>query len=237
MKIEVLYPEICNLFGDMANIRVLRLALPEAEFFYTSLKERPVFADDDEIDLIYMGSMTEHSQVLVSGALTPYYERIIELIKRQVAFLITGNALEIFGNYIDDGAWNRLNMLGIFNTFAVRDMKNRFNSLYLGTFIDISIVGFKSQFSHTYGDDGDGFLQTVRGCGRNPSTSKEGFLRNKFMATYVLGPILVLNPLLLRLLLDVLGEKTARIPFERAAMDSYTQRLKEFTDPNTGFNY
>jgi CobQ-like glutamine amidotransferase family enzyme len=237
MKIEVLYPELCNLYGDQANIRVLRLALPDAEFFFTELKDRPVFAEDDDISLIYMGSMTERSQELVAAALLPYRDRIEELIKRQVVFFITGNALEIFGNYIDDGAGKRLEMLGIFNTFALRDMQNRFNSLYLGTFIDISIVGFKSQFSHTHGDDGDGFMQTIRGCGRNPATLKEGFLRNRFMATYVLGPLLVLNPLLLRLLLDLLGEKTAAIPFERAAMDAYALRLKEFTDPGTGFEY
>lgn len=39
MKIEVLYPEICNLYGDLFNVKYLSECLPEAEIVYTGLKE------------------------------------------------------------------------------------------------------------------------------------------------------------------------------------------------------
>ena len=35
MKIEILFPEFCNLFGDMSNMRYLKKCLPCAEFIET----------------------------------------------------------------------------------------------------------------------------------------------------------------------------------------------------------
>ena len=57
MKIEILYPEVGNLFGDSQNVQYLRLSLPEAEFIETDLTARPAFADTD-VDMIYLGPMT-----------------------------------------------------------------------------------------------------------------------------------------------------------------------------------
>ena len=45
MTIEILYPEVCNLYGDLMNIEYLRRAVPEAEVVKTSLKTRPAFLD------------------------------------------------------------------------------------------------------------------------------------------------------------------------------------------------
>lgn len=32
MKIEILFPEYCNLFGDLGNMMYLKACMPEAEF-------------------------------------------------------------------------------------------------------------------------------------------------------------------------------------------------------------
>ena len=61
MKIEVLYPEAANLFGDCWNHRYLKECLPEAEFVYTSLGDTPEFVNGD-VPLIYMGVTTECAQ-------------------------------------------------------------------------------------------------------------------------------------------------------------------------------
>ncbi|MDR3278230.1 MAG: hypothetical protein LBT12_05595, partial [Oscillospiraceae bacterium] len=141
------------------------------------------------------------------------------------------------GEYIEDGDGTRHEMLGIFNTRAKRKMMERYNSLYLGKLGETDIVGFKSQFSHSYGENGDGLFTTARGAGLNPETQAEGLRRSNFMATYVLGPLLILNPPFTKHLLGLLGKPGAALPFEKAAMDSYTLRLKEFSDPKTGFAY
>ena len=54
MKIEILFPEFCNLFGDMSNMWYLRKCLPEAEFVETPFEAEPAFASED-VGLIYLG--------------------------------------------------------------------------------------------------------------------------------------------------------------------------------------
>jgi CobQ-like glutamine amidotransferase family enzyme len=116
-------------------------------------------------------------------------------------------------------------------------MMNRYNSLYLGKFEDIDIVGFKSQFSHSYGNQTPSLFDTVRGSGRNPDVTAEGIHKNNFMATYLLGPLLILNPLFTKYIIKLLGVSDRPLAFENAALDSYFLRLKEFSDPNRGFQY
>ena len=64
MKIEVLFPEYCNLFADSSNMKYLQQCLPEAEFIYTDYMSEPVFVTET-VNLIYMGAMTEHMQSMV----------------------------------------------------------------------------------------------------------------------------------------------------------------------------
>ena len=61
IKVEILFPEFCNLFGDMYNMKYLKMCLPNAEFIETALDEIPAFVNED-VNLIYLGPMTEKTQ-------------------------------------------------------------------------------------------------------------------------------------------------------------------------------
>ena len=97
--------------------------------------------------------MTEKTQEKVIAKLLPYKERIEELIEKNVLFLFTGNALEVLGKYIENEDGSKIEGLGIFDIYAKRDMMHRHNSLMVGKFEDIEIIGFKSQFTMMYGDN------------------------------------------------------------------------------------
>ena len=99
MRIEVLFPERCNLYGDLSNVEYLKRCLPQAEFVETSLQEEPRFAKEP-VDLVYLGPMTERTQELVLERLRPHRERLEELIQQGTPFLFTGNALELLGESI-----------------------------------------------------------------------------------------------------------------------------------------
>ena len=86
MKIEVLYPEFGNLFGDSSNIKYLKKCLPEAEIINTPINTKPTFVDE-QVDLIYLGPMTERSQEIIIKKLKPYRKKIEELIEKNVTFL------------------------------------------------------------------------------------------------------------------------------------------------------
>ena len=101
MKIEVLYPEIANLYGDLENIDYLKKSYPEIEISKTHLNDEPLFVSEKP-DLVYMGTMTESAQLLVIEKLRAYKDALRARIDDGTLFLITGNALEIFGKSIKD---------------------------------------------------------------------------------------------------------------------------------------
>ena len=231
MKIEVLYSELCNLNGDLGNIRYLEQCLPGAEFIYTSILETPAFTDTD-VNMVYMGPMSEDSQELVLKKLKPYTKRIKQLIDNNVLFLITGNALDLFGNYIKDEE-KKIECLKIFDFYVERNMFGRHNSLCLGEFDKLEMVGFKSQFTWTYGDNSNNyFIKVIRGYGINKNSKYEGIHVNNFFGTNLLGPILIMNPYFTKYLMNLLGVKKPKLKFETETIDAYDQRLKEFKDLN-----
>lgn len=228
MKIEMLYPEVCNLFGDVSNIKYLQKCLPDAEIIKTHINAEPAFVKQD-VDMIYMGPMPEDIQELVIEKLKPYKERIQELIEKDVVFLVTGNAVEVFGEYIENEDGSKIEGLSIFHIIAKRDMMHRHNSIFLGTFEDIEIVGFKSQFTMAYGNHQENyFAKTDIGIGLNNTTKLEGIKNHNFIGTYILGPILILNPLLTKKILKMMGMENNALAFEEETMSAYTHRLEEF---------
>lgn len=254
MKIEVLFPEVCNLYGDLGNVKYLKESLEHAvklvdgspiydlEIIETHLTDKPLFLREQP-DLIYMGTMTENSQLLVINKLMPYKDRIIELIDNGANFLITGNAVEVFGRSIIEDGNKVVNGLGILNIDAKRSSIQRENSLYVGDF-DIGddealkIVGFKSLFGYIYGEELDNkWLDTVLGYGSNKETKNEGIRINNFIATQVIGPLLILNPMLTKWYMNVVFEVGFDPAYFSEAMDAYNCRLEEYLTPGKGWTY
>ena len=235
-KIEMLFPEICNLFGNMYNIKYLQETSDEIEVIYTDLTTKPKFLDE-EIDMVYMSPMTEKSQELVINALKPYKEEIKKKIEDGQIFLVIGNALEIFGDYIENEDGSKLDALGLTGLYAKRDMMHRYNSLFLGEFENMKIEGFKSQFSMSYGNNSENYLfDTIRGDGINKETKYEGIRINNFMGTYVLGPLLVVNPEFTKYILKLMKLDIDNVAFEEIANKCYDIRLKEFENPSVKFD-
>ena len=228
MKIEVLFPEICNLYGDIQNMKYLQKCLPEAEFIDTGLEEEPKFATE-KIDLVYLGSMTERAQEKVIKKLLPHKEKIKDLIENGTVFLFTGNALEILGKYIEKDDGSKITALEIFDIYAKRDMDHRYHGEVLGKLEDIEIVGFKATFSFSYGNIEDTyFLKAEKGIGMNKETKLEGIRKNNFIGTYLLGPILIINPLFTKYIMKLLGVEEPKLVFEEESMAAYETRLLEF---------
>lgn len=228
MKIEILFPEFCNLYGDISNIKYLKKCLPDEEYIETSIDQEPAFTTQD-INFIYLGAMTENMQEKVIQKLLPYKEKIEELIEKNTIFLFTGNAIEVLGKYIENEDGSKIEGLGIFDVYAKRDMMHRHNSLFIGKYEDIEVVGFKSQFSMMYGNiENEYFLQVEKGIGINPESKLEGIKKNNFFGTYLTGPILILNPLFTKKVLSTMGVEEPKVAFEEDTLAAYEERLKEF---------
>jgi len=108
----------------------------------------------------------------------------------------------------------------------------------------MDIVGFKSQFAHIYGEEPSPCLSDVpplfntqRGAGRRPKQVEEGVRINNFMATSMLGPLLLINPPFTKYIMSLLGVQERELPYEKEAMTAYNARVLEFKDPKTGVEY
>ena len=237
MVTEILFSEVCNLFGDGQNPAYLRATLPDDEFIFTALTDEPYFVNNTP-DMIYIGAMSESTQRRVIKKLMPYKDRIAALIDSGVVFLATGNACEIFTKHISYVTEEKeTDGLGIFDLTVKTDLFDRYNGKVLGTFDGITMTGFRSQFSFIYGDNADCyFIKVERGDGIHRGSTLEGFRRNNFFGTQLLGPILPLNPLFTEHIIKLAG-KEAKAAFRDDAMAAYEQRLKEFKDPKTVFGH
>jgi len=230
-KLEFLFPELCNIYAESYNVEYLTRCSGEIELINTRHNSVPAFVNED-VDMIYLGCLSERKQETAIEKLMPYKERIEELIDKGTVFLITGNSVEIFGKSIKD-ADRIIPALGIFDFTSERYMdKERHNSQYVGLFKDadgeeITMLGHRSQFSFAFGDfEANKFIDIEIGIGMNPDTKFEGIYKNNFFATYSLGPYLIMNPLFAKYLLRKLNVNDT-IAFEKEAIEAYEYRRDE----------
>ena len=232
--IELLYPEFNHLYGDTGNIRYLCKKLHDAgcetELVQTHLQDRPAFTQGD-IGFLYVGPCTERQQLLQLQALQPWKQALAERMDTDGVTLMTGNAFELLGQCIRCCDGSEQPALALLPAYAQRFSRLRYNDLCVGSWQGLDIVGFKNQLSHSYLlPDGklEAFAHMRKGCGLNPESREEGFCRNHFFATYLVGPLLPLNPLFADKVLGWLAPEAgefARLPFEQEA---YERRLREF---------
>ena len=229
--IELLYPDFCNIYAESYSVEYLEKCTDKVSVIRTMNHDKPAFVDKD-VDMIYLGCSPERKQEQIIELLRPYTARIKELIAKGTIFLITGNAIEIFGQEIRDDE-RVIPALGLYDFYSVRKMQDeRHNSQYVGSFHDtdgteLTLLGHRSQFSFSYGDfDKNKFLDIEIGIGMNPETKLEGIRDNNFFATYSLGPYLILNPYFAKYLLGKMGIND-NLAFEQEIIESYNYRLQE----------
>lgn len=232
MTIEVLYPELCNFYGEQGNARYLRACRPEARMIWTEYRSVPALVRE-KVDLLYLGSMTERYQALAMDRLRPHRDALRQRIEDGMVVLATGNSLELFGKGIreDDRFFPALDL---FPYSSWRDMENRHNSMFLGEFEGIKMVGYKSQFSASEPWPEQPFCTVTGGFGTDCVGHLEGFRYKNFFGTYLLGPLLVLNPLFTRYLLELLNSP-GPLAFEKEAMEAYRYRLAGLEMPGVHF--
>ncbi|MFZ2258185.1 MAG: hypothetical protein WAV55_08655 [Clostridiaceae bacterium] len=225
MIIEIMYSGFL-LFGDRGNVEYLEKTFPEAQFVYTEITDEPRFVSTP-VDLIYMGPMSEGNLVAVTTKLLPHKDRIRQLIEAGTFFLVVATALEIFGHTIELTDGRHLQTLDLFPFTTKRNMKDRHDSAVLGSFQDLKIMGYDARFTEQYGNEDIPFLKVERGHGFNRKSTLEGIHYQNFFGTNLLGPILVMNPPLIKYIKQALTGDDA-IPYEEYMKAGYEVRLDKF---------
>ena len=233
IKIAHLYYDLMNLYGENGNTRVLCKAF-EKQGIKTVVSFLSI---EDEIDfstydIYYIGTGSEENQLLVNHHLMKQRREIKSAILSGKFFIVTGNAIELFGKQINKLNGKNLKTLGIFD-YECKEIDFRIigEQLYTSTLLDKKIIGFQNRQT-VMSNCSDNLFNVVTGTGYEPKVMFEGVHKNNFFGTYLLGPLLVRNPYLLDLIVkQVLATKDIKYKVidEDVMYLAYYEYLKNFS--------
>ena len=175
-----LFPDFMSLYGEYANVAVLRRHL---ESVCVKVTARTVTCEDGPdfqgADLIYMGAGTERKQKIALEKLLPHAEELKAAVERGAAVLFTGNAMETLGASITDASgkvWPGLGLAGF--TTVETDRRSPGDVVAAPALWDSPAVGFMNKCSATVHGAASGLRQRggtrpgglrLRQCIRHPS--------------------------------------------------------------------
>ena len=205
MKIAYLDYDFLNLYGESGNIKIISNILKynkiKHEILYLSLDDK---LDFSSYDLVYIGSGTEENLKVALSHLKKYQNDIKKYIENDKFMLVTGNGLDMFGKKMED-----LDGLNIFD-YQVNRGQRKINEIYIDGTTKDKILGFINNNSHL---------------------DKEAlnFKQNNFYGTYILGPVLVRNPNLVKRFMDNLTNKKLKYDL-KLETKAYLEFIKNFKE-------
>lgn len=231
-----LYPDCMSLYGEYANVAVLRRHLEAMEVGVTvRIAGLDDVLDFNGVGFVYMGAGTERGQKWALTALAPYAQGLKDLLDTGTPALFTGNAMEILGASVTDQAGKVWPGLGLADFTTVETDKRTPEDVVAHTPLwEVPAVGFMNKCSHTVGVTTPLFDCLTLGEGNQGEGDGEGFVSGNLFATHLTGPVLVKNPAFLRLIIIrifqhngwALPETIPALPHEEEA---YQVTLKELS--------
>lgn len=191
-----LYPDAMSLYGEYANVAVLRRHL-EALGARVSVKNITCedIPDFTGADFIYMGAGTERSQKAVLLGLTHHVDALKAAIAGGAVVLFTGNAMETLGASVTDSkdkVWPALGLADF--TTAETDRRVPGDVIAAPGAWESPVVGFMNKCSVTRGVETPLFPSLPLGFGNDSEKGPEGYVDGSVFATHITGPVLVKNP-------------------------------------------
>jgi hypothetical protein len=232
--IGYLYYDLLNLYGENGNIKVLKKQLENQGI---SVSINFVTVDDElnfeKYDLVYIGAGTENNQKIALRHLLKYKQEIKLAIENNKFFLVTGNSIELFGKHILDKKKRKYRALEVFK-YSAKEEEFRMidESLFKSDLIEQEIVGFQNQGS-VIKDLKNPLFKVIKGIGSYPNSKNEGLHYNNFYGTYLVGPILVRNPDLLKYFIkELVCSKNSNFKFKKFNLkleyDAYNTFINNF---------
>ena len=234
LNILHLYPDSMNLYGEYANIAILRRHLEAmgvtVTVTNTTCEDIPDFS---AADMIYMGAGTERSQKSVLLGLVHHAEDLKTAVERGTVVLFTGNAMETLGTSVTDAKGHVWPALGLASFTTVEtDKRSPEDVVASAALWDTPLVGFMNKCSTTSGVTTPLFEKLPLGFGNDSKNGAEGYVSGNVFATHITGPVLVKNPdfldFIIRRIFAAKGwELPAQLPSFPHAREAYIVTLNE----------
>lgn len=232
IKIAHLYYDLLNLYGEQGNIVALK----------TSFKNQNVETEVDlltigdkinwnKYDIFYIGSGSDQNLLIVLEDLKNHIKNLNKVVNDNKYIISTGNSHELFGTFFEMNN-QKYEALGLFDYYSKQNPTRIVGDSFM-EFEDLSpIIGFQNRGCVTQCDN-DHLFSVINGYADNYKSSFEGYRKNNFFGTYLLGPLLIRNPHLTNYIVkNILKEK--ELPFKEIndtyEHKAYNEYLKNFYD-------
>ncbi len=217
MKITIahLYYDLLNLYGECGNVRILKKILEEQN---VDVVVKFLTVDDklnfEDYDFVYMGMGIEDNLKIANKHLKKYKKDIQKYIEDGKYFICTGNSYELFGKEIAFES-ETIKTLGIFDYKSKILEERKIMEISAKTdMIDKELIGFMNTGS-TNDNKKENFLKNI-----NNTDENEGIIYKNFIGTYLIGPLLVRNPELLKLIVKkIIKEKDSKYRLKKINLD------------------
>lgn len=217
MKITIahLYYDLLNLYGECGNVRILKKILEEQN---VDVVVKFLTVDDklnfEDYDFVYMGMGIEDNLKIANKHLKKYKKDIQKYIEDGKYFICTGNSYELFGKEIAFES-EIIKTLGIFDYKSKILEERKIMEISAKTdMIDKELIGFMNTGS-TNDNEKENFLKNI-----NNTDENEGIIYKNFIGTYLIGPLLVRNPELLKLIVKkIIKEKDSKYRLKKINLD------------------
>ena len=234
-----LYYDLLNLYGENGNTRaiehMLKLNNIKVTIDYKSLNDN---IDFNKYDLIYISQGSEDNLLLALNDIQKYKKDIKDYIEKNNYLLLTGNAMDLFGKYIETNE-RKYEALGIFNYYTKYITKSTFENastdrivgqVYGSTkLINDKIIGFQNRCDLNYNIKTPLFELEER-FSNDLTNKKEGFTYKNVYATHIIGPLLIRNPYFTDYLLSSIckDKKLKYTKNDETSINAYKKYLSNF---------
>ncbi len=224
-----LYDDLLDLYGDSGNLTILvaKLKAMDIEAVITC-KSLGDALDFDSFDMVYMGPGKAKNLAKAAAHFAPYADAVKAAVEAGKLFFVTGNARLLFGQSFTGFDGENYPGVGLFS-YTGRETGNVFVSDVVFRRCGLDGYGFINRTAHIDGNSEDFLLDILSGAGDSEAPAKqEGNRLHNFFGTWLLGPVLVKNPGLLKEILQILAGEAYKAPdtaLEQTALDATLAEL------------
>ena len=230
IKILHLFPHLISLYGVNSNISVLKNKLCDKGFPCEIDLCEDCDVDFSRYDLVYLGSGTEDNLLEAVKRLKEKEGAIKESIESNTVWLITGNAMALFGKKIERKN-EQHDALGVFDYSTLIEDEKRYTGDVIAQTNDIfnkESIGYINTSCVYTGITNPLFNFSLgANLGNDKKSATDGLVYKNFYATQIIGGVVINNPHFLEKLFKLLTGEELNISTDEYIYKAYDDSLSE----------
>ena len=222
VRIGLIYPELLGTYGDRGNAVVLQRRLQQHSISCELVEIASGTPLPGDLDIYLLGGGEDHTALLAAeqlrgSALIPAWQRGASIVAVCAGFQLLGETIEL-------GTRETLVGLGAIAAVTTVGTTRTVGDVVLNTTLAgvDPIVGFENHRSITVTSDA-----SPLGVARSSGVA-DGYVRDRLLATYLHGPLLVRNPTLVDHVLEWTTGSLPPLPPDAHATELHRHLVQRF---------